>query len=138
MIVGPQALALAGCSRGPKLVPVSGRLLYEGKPAVGATVVFIPAAADSAAIRPTEYVEADGSFVLNTHPLGRGAPPGEYKVTTTLYPPNFKDLDDAKSLLSERYESADAGLLRATVRDGATTLESFMPTKLSSPVLPRR
>src|SRR5437588_294117 len=75
----------AGCgSRGVKVYPVRGQVLFDGKPAGGATVVFHPTATDPKSTEqpptPTGTVEADGSFTLMTHPYGAGAPAGEYLV----------------------------------------------------------
>ena len=79
--------------RGPKLYPVHGQVLYEGKPASGAVVFFhpqgasVPKADNSAGEHvgpsnmPIGKVGPDGSFELTTGKSGRGAPPGLYAVT---------------------------------------------------------
>jgi hypothetical protein len=81
------ALTLASCT-GPAegLVPVTGKLVCDGQPAAGAVLSFQrqagePAPPRSAAgIIPSATVRDDGSFTVESGPLGRGAPPGKYNV----------------------------------------------------------
>jgi hypothetical protein len=60
---------------------VSGKVLYHGEPAVGATVTFVrKGATDRMQERaPQGVVLADGTFTL-AGPAGEGAQPGEYVV----------------------------------------------------------
>jgi hypothetical protein len=120
---------LASCGSGPKLSPVTGKVLYAGQPAEGATVVFhlINGAAD--APKPSGTVAADGSFRLTTYKLGEGAPPGEYVVAVTWFPPNARELANPRSKLPERYGDPSASPLRATVREEPTELQPFLIPK---------
>ena len=74
-------MVFSGCGHsGPKLIPVSGKVIKAGKGVAGAGVLFTP---DSG--RPAEAItEADGSFVLRTLVPGDGALPGMHKVTVHL------------------------------------------------------
>jgi len=118
-------LALTGCSSGVKLTPVKGTVLYGDKPAEGATVVFHPKGGGQGTPTPSGTVQADGSFTLRTHPHGDGAPPGEYVVLVTLYPPDARQQENPVNKLPARFANPDQTPLRATVQDGATELEPF-------------
>lgn len=126
-------VALIGCgsSEGPKLSPVRGKVFYGDKPAEGAVVVFQPKSKDTQnTTAPTGTVQADGSFTLRTYPHGEGAPPGEYTVLVTWYPPDARQKENAKNKLPARYSDPAQTPLTATVKDGATELEPFrIPVK---------
>lgn len=74
-------LLAAGCG-GPKLVPVTGRVLFKGEPLTAGSIWFHPAEGSA---RPDEkascQLQLDGSFKMRTYPYGNGVPPGSYKVT---------------------------------------------------------
>jgi hypothetical protein len=120
-------LAVSCGDGGPTLYPVSGKVLYDGQPAEGATVVLH--SADPNGPKPSGTVEADGSFTLRTHPHGEGAPAGDYAVIVTWYPPNSRGLENPKNKLPARYAVPAQSGLTATVRAGPTELEPFQLTK---------
>jgi hypothetical protein len=68
-------LSSAGCG-GPRLVPVSGSVQMEGKPVVGASVLFCPADKGPTACASTDSA---GRFQLETASKP-GAMPGRYRV----------------------------------------------------------
>jgi hypothetical protein len=74
---------------------------------------------------PTGTVQADGSFTLRTHPLGDGAPPGEYTVVITWYPPNARELENPRNKLPARYASVVESPLTASIGEGPTELQPF-------------
>jgi hypothetical protein len=69
-------VALSGCG-GPKLVPVEGVVLLDGKPVEGATVTFISEDGKNSFSGSTD---ATGHFDLQSGEK-HGAFPGNYKVT---------------------------------------------------------
>ena len=115
------ALALGSCrTGGPMLYPASGKVLFNGQPPVGATVVFIP---NGAGPKPSGLVGDDGRYQLSTYPHGPGAPAGDYAVVVTLYPPDARGQDNPKNQLPAKYaDPATSGLTR-TVKAGANELE---------------
>jgi hypothetical protein len=121
-------LLCCSCSRGPKLVPVRGTVLFQDKPAEGATVVFVPVGNETAP-KPSGKVGADGTFTLATYSLGEGALPGDYDVVVTWYPPNARELENPRSKLPARYADPATSKLKATVKTGPTELEPFRLTK---------
>src|SRR5437870_521007 len=77
------AVVCAGCSKsGPTLYPVRGKILFEGQPVRGATLVLHPLGnSDPNAIKPRAFVDREGAFEVFTYAAGDGAPAGEYAVT---------------------------------------------------------
>jgi hypothetical protein len=115
-------MAAAGCSRSAdRPVPVSGRVLVDGKPAVGATVVFHPQGQTTAA-KPVGTVDANGEFRLTTAAANDGAAPGDYKVTVAWYvstPPRKRaaegDEPPPRNQLPEKFTKPEATPLRVAV-----------------------
>lgn len=75
-------LVLAGCGRGEvKLVQVQGKVLYQGQPLPGGTLVFAPdAERGCAGPLAIAEIKADGQYVLQTGGKA-GAVPGWHRVT---------------------------------------------------------
>jgi hypothetical protein len=80
-LVTTLALACGSCGNSHNLYPVSGKVLYRGRPAVNA-VVFLrrPGAEPLNQQAIMGIVQEDGSFALVCESFGNGAPPGEYDV----------------------------------------------------------
>jgi hypothetical protein len=123
------ALLAAGCSNneGRKPVfPVRGRVLFEGKSAPQALVVFHPLGTeDKDAVRPWGQVGPDGTFTLTTYKSGDGAPAGLYRVTVELWLSTGKGDEGPTSRLPARYANAATSGLTATVDAGPTELRPF-------------
>lgn len=78
----------AGCSESQsvlKCVPVSGKVLVDGRPPVRAEVRLRPALPlddpMNRSIEPYAFVRADGTFTVGTYLSDDGAPEGEYALT---------------------------------------------------------
>ncbi len=80
--VGAGLLA-GGCERPTMLVPVTGRVLLDGKPLPSGVVQFQPAVGQSA----SGELAGDGSFMLSRNSPGDGVPPGTYRVAVISYDP---------------------------------------------------
>ncbi len=123
----PLALGTAaGCSdrsRQP-VFPVEGQVLFQGKPAAGAQVVFHPIGKDGAgAPRPSGQVDSTGKFLLTSYAAGDGAPPGDYEVTVEKWV--SKNDNPAVNQLPRRYQQGKSSGLRATVKAGENKLQVF-------------
>ena len=105
---------LAGCSSGPDLGSVTGKVTLDGQPAEGLEVEFEPKQAGGTSA--IGYTQADGSYELyypGNHP---GAPPGEYTVRI-----RGSETDDPtqQKVVAPRYNMESE--LSATVESGANT-----------------
>ncbi|HEY7330193.1 MAG TPA: hypothetical protein VH592_21325 [Gemmataceae bacterium] len=127
---------LAGCSGGgPRFNPVQGKVLWRGKPPVGARVIFHPIPQTPNQLQPSALVEEDGSFHLKTYVPGNrrdyadGATSGEYRVTIDWFPLSGKSLSVGKAPLTDklegRYADPERSSLQATVKDGENVLPPF-------------
>jgi hypothetical protein len=82
------ALVITGCgpTDPPKAVgpqPVSGQVVYDGKPAAGVNVYLFPTDAPTPPAiprNPTGVTGEDGRFVIGTFGKDDGASPGDYMV----------------------------------------------------------
>jgi hypothetical protein len=76
------ALASFGCGDKPKLVAVTGKVLYKGQPLTAGSIWFYPDAGNTYhGEKPSCQLALDGAFAMRTYPFGTGVPPGSYKVT---------------------------------------------------------
>ena len=119
---------IAGCGQaGPKLQPVSGKVLFKQQPAEGAQVVFQPVgtAGEAQPLTPSGTTAADGSFTLATHPYGAGAMAGDYIVLVSWYPANAREENNPKNKLPVKYSDPSAALIKATVKEGSNELPPF-------------
>lgn len=96
---GLLALALAaGCGSsdggGPKLAPVTGRILYKNEGVTAASIYFMPdAEKGNRGEMASAILQADGSFSMVTNPDRPGVIPGAYKIKLDLGRRPDKELD---------------------------------------------
>ncbi len=126
-------IALGSCGKSSvKLYPVRGQVFFKDQPAEGAKVVFLPAGDQNAqyrGARPAATVSPDGSFEIRTEPEGVGAPPGDYTVLVTWFPPRDENPNaNPKNRLPNKYGDSGKPLLKETVKEGDNTLEPFKLT----------
>lgn len=113
-----------GCSKGPtppRLVPVSGKLIYQNKPVPLAWLRFYPDAPQAGqGFVADGQCKQDGTFTLQTYPHGPGAVPGRYKVVITLeargagIPNRYADPEQTPLRVEIQEEGAPDLLLRLT------------------------
>lgn len=123
---------LGGCSRGPRFNPVAGQVLWRGKPAAGARVIFHPLAETAGVPKPSAVVEESGAFHVGTYAPNDGAPAGEYKVTIDWFDlsPQTASTDVGETpspsdKLKGRYADPKRSSLQATIKEGENTLPPF-------------
>ena len=124
------AAAVAGCSGDSGLIPVSGKVTYQGQAVPGATVLFM----GDANTRPaTAISDRDGSYSLMTL-NAKGAQPGQYTVvvskteapTEAGEPPSMEEAAKSanrpppppKKLLPAKYGDAAKSPLKFEVKKG--------------------
>ncbi|MSR31420.1 MAG: hypothetical protein EXR99_07940 [Gemmataceae bacterium] len=119
-------IVLPGCGGGVGLYPVKGKVTFQGQPAEGATVVFHRIGQDNGKEeKPRGTVNAQGEFMLATHPHGDGAPSGEYKVLVVWFPPNARSISNPMNKLPDRYALFESTPITAKVKEENNTLEAF-------------
>lgn len=127
--------ALVGCDRGSKLVPVTGSITVDGKPAEGAVILFH---ADGNEINSVSsaVAKADGTFepVTDSEP---GMPVGRFKLSVSYPDPSVKPTEQqlmmlgaepGPDLLKGRYISKDKSDLTAEVTATTTSLPALTLT----------
>ncbi|MFM8890537.1 MAG: hypothetical protein ACKOTB_02745 [Planctomycetia bacterium] len=80
------AFLSAGCSKveGPLLMPVSGKLLVDGKPIQGITVMFLPdKSKGTSGPASVGVTDAEGAFSLAAAGNRKGAVVGHHRVTAS-------------------------------------------------------
>lgn len=112
------------------LSPVTGRVLVDGAPAEGASVVFHPLDPKQD-VKPRGAVGADGTFKLTTYLPGDGAPSGDYKVTVEWYKlieTPQGDPTPGPNLLPSEWSKPETTVHKVTV-SGSTELPPFQVTR---------
>lgn len=124
-------LTLTGCGHKDVMVPVhpvSGKVLFDGKPAEGAVVTLNPkgeGALKSAA--PKGTVKPDGSYKISVYTDGDGAPVGDYVATVQW----FKMVGEGAgpNVIPAKYSKPDTSPLTLTVKEGPNELPIEIPAK---------
>ena len=109
-----------------KTVPVSGKVLLDGKPVAGVTVSFhrYDKAAEKYANVADGLTDAEGRYKLTTNTKFDGCPAGEYTVTVVRTGRGYYDGEtEEKSTLPAAYATAAKSALRVTVQEGANDLD---------------
>jgi hypothetical protein len=128
-------LFLSGCGKeeAPKSHPVAGQIFYDGAPAAGVKVFFMPTSAPmipSIPQNPSGVTDEAGKFTLSTFSKDDGAPEGGYQVVL-LWLKDSKEEQEEDLLLG--WYTAVHSKLTAEVRAGSNTLQAFKLPKKTSP-----
>jgi hypothetical protein len=113
------AAGFSGCgSEDTGLLPVSGQVIYDGKPLTTGTVSFHPVGTTGHV--PTGSIDKDGRYTLSTN-YQPGAPPGKYKVVINATEPVKVVPGKAnpglpKSIIPRRYNQASASPFEVEVK----------------------
>jgi hypothetical protein len=128
------ALTLAfGCSRSSELMPVNGRVLFDGKPVPNMIVNFTPLD-DTAGNGALAHTDAEGCFTVLDARGDAGAYAGEYKIS--FYPgvgrsnqtdPRFDVVSvPRQGGLPAIYLDPNQTPLRATIPQGGAAMEVLL------------
>ena len=120
---------VAGCGDGSSMVPATGKLMVDGKPAEGAVILFHPEPSGAGKIGAAP-VTADGSFAVSTD--GKlGIPPGTYRLSLSWPDPSVKpterqkmmgDFEPGPDLLKGKYVNKDKAKLQIEIKAGEKEL----------------
>ena len=122
---------LAGCDgniSAPSTVPVSGRVLFKGKPLAGVRVKMHPLFnIGSVKFIPSGETDRDGKFVITTAAPNDGAPAGEYSVTfeRPVVGTDKTGLEIETDAWNGKYADPGPGRWKVTVVSGKGELPDF-------------
>ena len=144
LLIAVAALTAAGCANGPDNGPVvphpvSGKVMYDGKPAAGVQVTLIPGDAPMVPRIPRNphgITGSDGRFTITTFTEGDGAAEGGYQVVLVWPKPEDETSDleehvDADRLLGG-YDATHS-TLNVRVKSGDNELPTFNLRKVTQP-----
>jgi hypothetical protein len=118
------------CTKAPvartDLVPVSGKVTFQGKPLADAKIVFVPTGKDDPD-RPAAVTDAEGAYELVCDDQA-GAPPGNYQVVIMAFGPSTDDEVRPASLIPEKYTNPKKSGLTAVVKDQDENVIDFTLT----------
>jgi hypothetical protein len=119
------------------LFPVTGKLMLDGQPMVGATILFYPTTAfpaGAAKQRPRATVDTDGTFHVSTYANDDGAPAGDYKVTVSwkgdLTGITSEQAGDLPEMAPTTVQGANSTRLRMKVTEAENVLPTWDLTEL--------
>lgn len=127
LILGLFFFGCSGCGSGkPPVAPVSGKVVYQGKPLRFGYVFFHP----EAGTQGRGAIQPDGTFTLTTYLDNDGAQIAKHKVRVTSFevqdpagdPKRFAG-GTGKSLIPEKYTSLVTTDLSKEVAAGPNTFE---------------
>jgi len=147
------SMLAAGCggSQDNSMVPhpVTGKVVYDGKPVAGVKVTLIPVDAPmvpNIPQNPHAVTKADGTFSITTFQESDGAAEGGYQVVLAWPPdPAEKDAKSAKVDSSDEAQDADRLLgwydplhspTRFRVKAGQNEIPTFNIPKITQPPPP--
>jgi hypothetical protein len=114
------------------LFPVKGKVVMDGQPLAGATLIFY-ATSDmprgAAPQRPRAVVEDDGTFQVSTYDNDDGAPAGQYKVTVSWKGAtkglNNEQIADLPEKAPESVQKPRSSKLRVEVKEGDNSIPTW-------------
>ena len=117
LIVG----TLIGCSRGPKIVPVSGKLTRNGQPVPNLEVNFLP----TEGTLSVGVTDTAGQFKLGSMSHRDGAAVGTHTVFVTYNPPNELEGASPSNLndILAKYGSKEVSPLKIVIAKAEKDLE---------------
>ncbi len=127
---------IVGCESGSKLVPATGKITVDGKPAEGAVILFHPEGSNEIKSVSSAVSKADGSFVPVTD-SEPGIPVGSYKLSVNWPDASVKPTETqlmmgtaepGPDLLKGRYISKDKSKLTTEVTATTTELPALALT----------
>lgn len=131
------APATGGCKRGnPRVVPVRGKVLYNGEPLPFGSVMFQPDKGQAA----VADLGGDGSFTLSSYGPNDGAVPGTHSVSVSCYEgqrPGKAGGGDSlgRLLIPLKYTRFGSSGLTAEVKDQAGEQPQEIVLELSGPAV---
>jgi hypothetical protein len=128
ILVGAVFMIAVSCSGKTPVYRVTGKVMIDGEPAVGAIVTFHAAEGSNSNFpAPHGFAGPDGVFKVTTFKTNDGAPAGKYGVT--IYWAKRLSSDDFEVLSPPRYSDPSTSGLTVVVEKRSNELPPFELTK---------
>lgn len=136
LLAAAMLVTSSGCKRSPRVVPVKGKVLYNGKPLPYGAVMFQPDKGQAA----VGDLTADGSFTLSSYGPNDGAVPGKHSVSVSCYEghrPGKAGSGDSmgRLLIPLKYTRFGSSGLSVEVQDTAAKEPQEIVLELSGPAV---
>lgn len=137
LVMAVAVLASAGgCKRNPRVVPVKGKVLYNGQPLPFGSVMFQPDKGQPA----VGDLTSDGTFTLSSYGPNDGAVPGKHSVSVSCYEgqrPGKAGGGDSlgKLMIPLKYTRFGSSGLTAEVKDAAGEQAQEIVLELTGPAV---
>lgn len=123
-----------GCKRNPRVVPVAGKVLYNGQPLPFGSVMFQPDKGQPA----MADIAADGTFTLSSYGPNDGAVPGKHSVSVSCYEGHRPDKAGGgdslgRLLIPLKYTRFGSSGLTADIADSAGGAPQQVVLELTGP-----
>jgi hypothetical protein len=130
-------ISACGCGKSNRSVlhAVSGEVIYDGKPAAGVQVYFIPmshALPEGAPSNPHAVTGTDGRFTLSTITADDGAPEGKYQVVLLWPEVVSEEVESPRDRLQSWFDARHSKL-SATVKAESNVLPAFKLPVVTGP-----
>jgi len=125
----------SGCKRNPRVVPVAGKVLYNGELLPFGSVTFQPEKG-----QPAVGDVSSGTFALSSYGPNDGAVPGKHAVSVVCYEsqrPGFQSQGDSlgKLLIPLKYTRLGSSGLSADIKDTSGNEPQEVVLELTGPAL---
>lgn len=135
-------LMAVGCDRGPKIVPVTGKVTLDGKPMPFKSVYFFPdRSAATEGNGAGGYTDADSNYYLMSNAGGatsdkRGAQPGTYRVTVAEPAIPIDENSFTKAVTTTAAGDAPAAaIVLSPTKKGKASIPSVYSNPTSTPLV---
>ncbi len=134
-------VVLAGCGQNSaeeiKFYPVTGQIIYDGKPMAGVRVMLLPVNAPSppqVPAFPSAVTDSEGKFRLASGAAGEGAAPGGYQVILDSTPSNVAETgnEDAEDIFKGWFDAMHSNL-KVQIKPEANAIAPFKIAKITKP-----
>jgi hypothetical protein len=116
----------SGCGNPAGYFPVSGKVVYKGEPASGATVYFHPidGTVNPGKTIPYAIAGQDGGFYLTCDGVGDGCPPGKYAVLVEWRgKPDLQVMEPKQAPAKGKGKAKDFSTNKQVAREGVDRLK---------------
>lgn len=124
LALAPAILFFSGCAeKRVEVFPALGKVAFQGRPPVGATVVLHPVNAQNDDFAPTGVVKEDGTYAITSYDPDDGAPQGDYVATIEWYRFDKKLGGVGPNVLPRKYASWKSSPIKVSISSGQNQIQ---------------